>query len=584
MSDLTEEFLNEDDGDFADVAEADEEALLQDDEDVLNLVPEEDLGETIDEPKTGVTQTDSNRADREKFSSERQKAGSSDSTKFRQQPGDRGKGFRRQNIRQNGRGNFTHGRRFFNRNNAPGKNKTVLINPRFQGIVHVNNNARLAWDNTQGMPQQHCPVNPWSSGGMGPPIQPPPHMQHFSDHPNQNMQPLQFVPPHQQTFVPQPLHQGMHSHAPMQSLQNQPYWDTPNNQYPPIQGHNQWPFPGQAPSPDNYMQNNFQGPPPILINTNQPPPQFPPHNHQNQSLNFVPPRPNFPNNSNMNHYRNYNQGYKERAMNRKNSGGNFLQNRKNVHERLGVVKPSQTKQKSIRTDERPHVVTEVRLTNVTPVKIEEDEETRDLRLKIEEQKRKREEVFKWKEERRLQKLKQVSPEVKLVVEAAEPQQEQKVSPQQFKMKKRANNIVVTNGYSKKVTKYQRNVKNANVSTASDINSEVVQVKQEPDLELDPKHLSSFLADRKVLTKDETLMSTRKVVIKNISTSTTNKKIIQICANIGEVQNLQRDINERQATILFKSVASAHNFFKRYQRHMLDLSMIEVSLSPMSESE
>lgn len=118
-----------------------------------------------------------------------------------------------------------------------------MINPRFQGVVHVNNNgksirnismellcvlcnvARLAWDNAQGMQQQHCPINPWSSGGMGPPMQPPPSIpmqpiQHFSDHP-QNMQigpgqPLQFIPPSQQTFVSQPIPQVMNQHSPMQ--------------------------------------------------------------------------------------------------------------------------------------------------------------------------------------------------------------------------------------------------------------------------------------------------------------------------------------------------------------------------------
>jgi hypothetical protein len=42
-----------------------------------------------------------------------------------------------------------------------------------------------------------------------------------------------------------------------------------------------------------------------------------------------------------------------------------------------------------------------------------------------------------------------------------------------------------------------------------------------------------------------------------------------------------DKQERQATILFKSVASAHAFFKKYQRRILDdLSVIEVKLEPM----
>lgn len=46
------------------------------------------------------------------------------------------------------------------------------------------------------------------------------------------------------------------------------------------------------------------------------------------------------------------------------------------------------------------------------------------------------------------------------------------------------------------------------------------------------------------------------------------------------QKLQMSPKERQATIEFKSVASAHNFYKKYQRFMLDLSMIQVTLKPV----
>lgn len=45
------------------------------------------------------------------------------------------------------------------------------------------------------------------------------------------------------------------------------------------------------------------------------------------------------------------------------------------------------------------------------------------------------------------------------------------------------------------------------------------------------------------------------------------------------QNLEMSSKERQAKIRFKSVASAHAFYKKYQRHMLDLSMIQVELVP-----
>lgn len=69
---------------------------------------------------------------------------------------------------------------------------------------------------------------------------------------------------------------------------------------------------------------------------------------------------------------------------------------------------------------------------------------------------------------------------------------------------------------------------------------VVQLLQdstvpEVDVELDQKHLNNFLAGRKVLVKDETLPATRRVMIKNLSTNTGDKKLFQICKSIGEVQ-------------------------------------------------
>lgn len=71
---------------------------------------------------------------------------------------------------------------------------------------------------------------------------------------------------------------------------------------------------------------------------------------------------------------------------------------------------------------------------------------------------------------------------------------------------------------------QNVVKLAQDSTASEV-----------DVELDQKHLNNFLAGRKVLVKDETLLATRRVMIKNLSTNTGDKKLFQICKSIGEVQ-------------------------------------------------
>lgn len=562
MSDLNEEFLNDDDGDCPDVNDIDEEALLQDDEDVLNLIPEEDeaINESVEESSNTVEQ-ENIRNERLKFSNERQKITAPDPPIANNQGRERGT----QSYRRRG-GGPNYGRKFYNRNQH-GKNKTVLINPRFQGIVHVNNNARLAWDRASN-------VNPWHSGNagnlsnMGSSMQPPSNipMQNMSD-PHGNAvvagHHLQFVPPQQQTFIPV----GVHQQAPMQNIQVPPYWDGSNNQYTPVQVPNQWSY-LQPPQVEKMVPNNYQTPSPIIINTSQPPPPLPQSNMYQQpvdqyriqpTLNVVPPHnPNIQNNSfnmNTNRMRNYNQAPKFKPMKRK-IGDNFsFASKKLVHERLGVVKPPQRNIKVLKVEDRVPVVREVKVTNVTTVKIEDDDQTRDLRLKIEEQKRKREAILQWKEKRRLENLREAASQ-------NEPQTIPKVenvkvsfNQQEFKPKipliqsiqnrgvkkhmKSGNNIIITNGYSRKFTKYQKNSMNNRVPITKTV-EQPVNVKQEPDLQLDEKHLSSFLADRKILAKDETLMSTRKVVIKNISTSTRNNKIFQICKSIGEVQVSNRD--------------------------------------------
>lgn len=47
--------------------------------------------------------------------------------------------------------------------------------------------------------------------------------------------------------------------------------------------------------------------------------------------------------------------------------------------------------------------------------------------------------------------------------------------------------------------------------------------------------NSFLQNRTVLAKDQTLLSTPVVVVKNLSATTTEPKIRRLCQGIGEVQ-------------------------------------------------
>lgn len=600
MSEYNEELLNDADDYPDDLGEADEDALLQDDEDgddVIDIAPEELALDATTE------QDESEEAQRDKFVVERQQITAPEPTEPKPK-------WPKLNNRGRGRGARFQGNRGRGRHGFTTRNKTVHINPNFPGRVYVDNNApRLVWDTPPSLnqPQHH---NPWATGippgQMNPmqPIQGPmagPPMRAFEAGPP--MQQLHYQEPmmqYQQGPMPQFQDLGPPAHHP-QYIPQQPYMPQP---LPPgVQP------PMQANQPNIFMH---QPPPNMMMNCNQQvaphvsTPNYPVFNQQlNQQGNFPPAQPNFnrrqnfpPQNRFSNNNRRPNNNRQELFTQKRKVTANFPKSKKLfIQDRLGP--PQQA--------ERMSVVRQVVVTNVTTVKIEdeEDEQTRDLRLKIEEQKRLREAIFRLKEERRLRTLKGQSPaadqESPLQLEMLErqiarpgfkQQQQQQQAPaieaqgqRPGKPKKNmGNNIVITNGYSRKPTKYQQKKKESNLVVLNRPVPAAPIAVPDPELKLDKEHLSNFLADRKILAKDEGLMSTRKVVIKNISTSTGDKKIFQISRSIGEVQKLHRDNNERQATIIFKSVASAHAFYKKYQRHMLDLSMIEVQLSAMTESD
>uniref|UniRef100_A0AAR5PM57 RRM domain-containing protein n=1 Tax=Dendroctonus ponderosae TaxID=77166 RepID=A0AAR5PM57_DENPD len=615
---LNEDLLNDATDDYLEIGEAEERALLKDDDDgdVLSIAPEDlplESDHRNEAEKEGPRQ--------EKFVTERPKITAPDTSgnktaKFRigkqNNPG-RGRGG---HFYQNrGRGNqFLQGRQNI-RAGPQGRNKTVLINPRFQGVVHVNNTARLAWD-----AQQQIPSNPWANRAPAAHLGPAASVQQMQlMHPQSQMQhihapnQLQFQPPIQQ-FPYQPQVPNFQQPPQIQQMQQPPF----QNIYPP--GH-------QIQYPPSNQQFMPQPLPPVNMPHGPNEPMFAPYPQNsfesqnynmsaNANIQFIPPFDNvgqqplhqqsFPpnenlmnsnrrvmlNGSNNNRFRKNVTSNTMMTTKRKISPGLQPQIRKrSLQHRLGnrVPQPQvQVEKFTVSTEDRPSVVKEVTVTNVTTVKIEDDEETRDLRLKIEEQKRKREEILKWKELRRLANLQSV----KSLFEPQPPKQHmiKSVQQRQGQVKNRGNthqqNQQLSAGMRAPVLQSLQQVdergqtvaKGAQFATSAQVSLE------EPDIQLDARHISTFLADRKVLLKDEALMTTRKVLIKNIATSTGDKKIYQICKNIGEVQKLHRDKNDRHATITFKSVASAHAFFKKYQRHMLDLSMIEVVLTPESDEQ
>ncbi|KAL3283028.1 hypothetical protein HHI36_006187 [Cryptolaemus montrouzieri] len=263
---------------------------------------------------------------------------------------------------------------------------------------------------------------------------------------------------------------------------------------------------------------------------------------------------------------------------------------------------------------------------------DEDEETRQYRLKILEQKKKREEVLRKKEENRLKNLAQEGtipqPVTHKPVLAHKPatvalyhstiapkmmnaqtrvfqqkkfnykQYPQQQNNQHINAQKYTNNIVITGNdnlhhFGQRNNKnFQKNSHNQGLNSRafaqpqrlvlSSPNVNKAVHMDTPSDSINEEHLSTFLSNRSVLTEDD-LTKTNIVVVKNLATSTNEPKIMKLCREMGKVQKLQMEKKERQATIHFSTVASAHAFYKKFRRHMMDLSMIQVDLVPCDEN-
>ncbi|XP_064455274.1 RNA-binding protein 33-like [Ornithodoros turicata] len=73
--------------------------------------------------------------------------------------------------------------------------------------------------------------------------------------------------------------------------------------------------------------------------------------------------------------------------------------------------------------------------------------------------------------------------------------------------------------------------------------------------------------------------TTQVLVNNLSASTTEAQLKQLGSTCGVITGIVLDRNQRRAVIGFQDQQQAFTFQKKYQRHMFDLSMIQVSLLP-----
>ncbi|XP_066597147.1 RNA-binding protein 33-like [Prorops nasuta] len=78
------------------------------------------------------------------------------------------------------------------------------------------------------------------------------------------------------------------------------------------------------------------------------------------------------------------------------------------------------------------------------------------------------------------------------------------------------------------------------------------------------------------------MKTNTVKIENLAARTSEAQIRRMCNGIGMIENIQ--MGEGCATIVFKTQSAAMVFHKKYQRKMLDLSLITVRLLPQTNKK
>ncbi|XP_031827022.1 uncharacterized protein LOC116424580 isoform X2 [Nomia melanderi] len=75
------------------------------------------------------------------------------------------------------------------------------------------------------------------------------------------------------------------------------------------------------------------------------------------------------------------------------------------------------------------------------------------------------------------------------------------------------------------------------------------------------------------------IKTNTVKVENLAASTSETQIRRMCQGIGTIESIQ--MGERSATIVFKTQSAAMVFHKKYQRKMIDLSLITVRLVPQT---
>ncbi|XP_017777739.1 PREDICTED: transcription factor mef2A-like [Nicrophorus vespilloides] len=552
----------------------------------------------------------------------------------------RGRGMRG-HFRGFSRGNHSIGRhKTFTPRFEPPPNK-LFINPHFKGHTHINYNSQWeqkpkslphVWHNKhQSQPSndyQAQPIMPVNNFQSQPQVQHQHQMMHKPPvHQRLGINNSSYSPQQVNSNYEQERFMGVN-----QMQQPPPVVSPINNQYNMPPTYNQPPPMYQPPvnnmsynlnqyqQPPQNVYQQYAPPPQPLIHQNTPPPIFnqpPPQIYQNDSHTFntfAPPPPQIQqynandNNYNQNYHNNYQQ--QQHHVPTQQQQHHQQQHQKQQHQPRyqqadAVITPVINRQVFYnnqqnfgkrRNDRRPEVVDDycvnkrrsyenkvlhqVQTVETTPSnnttisttqyqasatpEVVEDEETKKYREKIEEQKKLRELLLAQKEERR---------KIAAKKKQAEEEYETVVSPKEILMKAVQPAIIpvqpqrklAENPANQQMVHANPNLKVINATEGGNENK------------VDKGQLKSFLSNRTIFAKDQSLVDTSLVVVSNLAAGTSEVKLRKMCEGLGDIQKIDLSPKERQVTIHFKSVASAHAFYKKYQRFMLDLSVIQVAL-------
>ncbi|CAH1395012.1 unnamed protein product [Nezara viridula] len=372
-------------------------------------------------------------------------------------------------------------------------------------------------------------------------------------------------------------------HGPPQPPSFQP--SHPNYGYQPshIQQSNQW-------NDQGYYANSgppqYNQPPMDMNNANWDPNYYqggpsqnfgPPGGFQHSGPQMMPPRMRQPYNPGPRPAFNKNQN-KHFVAKHHHQGGQQLGWSNNRHQKRDqfhhLGKMSQNKQQKFDNSSAHRVrsnLQEIKMVDCLPadaLAVEEDEEMKAYRKKIEEQKKLREQILKQKEEKRMVAAQQKQQEsgTSTTVPVSTPASASSDGPPG-----------VSDESAKKVEYKTVRLRTSDGKTRFK-KMTVAEIRELRKMKKFTKKVSplhkinpSGVSVKAPLPQ----IQSRVVAVENLSASTTQKQLEEMAGQVGTVEKVELDNEKKTAVIKFQQLESAKEFVSKYQRKMVDLSMIGI---------